>query len=65
MDVVDFYPENANDWMEKGWGVKSKWAFLGDFAAAVKNPFALHSPTFLHPVIGIFRVKVHYVHEKL
>jgi hypothetical protein len=39
MDVIDFYPENANSWMAKGWGVKSKWAFLGDFAKAVQNPF--------------------------
>lgn len=34
LDIVDFYPKGANDWKAKGWGEKSRWAFVkyfGDF----------------------------------
>lgn len=41
MDVIDFYPKDANDWMAKGWWEKSKWAFLVDFQEALgtNSPF--------------------------
>jgi hypothetical protein len=29
--VVECWPETANGWMEKGWGVEGRWRFLGDF----------------------------------
>ncbi|KAA8645443.1 hypothetical protein EYZ11_013543 [Aspergillus tanneri] len=31
LDVVDFFPSTANEFMQKGWVQKSKWAFLRDF----------------------------------
>ncbi|KAJ5385712.1 hypothetical protein N7509_008253 [Penicillium cosmopolitanum] len=30
LDVVDFFPDIANDFMQKGWAKKSKWGFLRD-----------------------------------
>ena len=35
--VVDFYPQNANAWREKGWAREGRWAFLGDFGEAVRE----------------------------
>ena len=29
--VVDFYPQNLNDWKKKGWKEQSHWRFLRDF----------------------------------
>ncbi|KAH7028442.1 metallo-beta-lactamase superfamily protein [Macrophomina phaseolina] len=31
LDVVDFYPKTANDWLAKGWKDKSRWEFLSSF----------------------------------
>lgn len=31
LDVVEFFPKTANDWRQKGWGVRGKWEFLKDF----------------------------------
>ena len=31
LDVVDLFPQAANDWKEKGWKEKAKWRFLLDF----------------------------------
>lgn len=31
LDVVDFFPSTANEFMQKGWVEKSKWVFLRDF----------------------------------
>lgn len=31
LDVVDFFPSTANDFMQKGWVEKTRWAFLRDF----------------------------------
>jgi glyoxylase-like metal-dependent hydrolase (beta-lactamase superfamily II) len=31
LDVIDFYPKPANDWLAKGWKQKSFWGFLSDF----------------------------------
>jgi hypothetical protein len=31
VDILDFYPKSLNPWKKKGFGVKGKWAFLGDF----------------------------------
>ena len=36
LDVVDFWPNTANDWKEKGWKEKGRWKFLKDFANAVE-----------------------------
>lgn len=33
--VVDFFPDSANGWREKGWAREGRWAFLGDFREAV------------------------------
>ena len=34
-DVIDFYPQSANDWRSKGWKEKGRWRFLADFQKAV------------------------------
>ena len=31
IDVVDLFPEKANDWYAKGWSEHSRWNFLQDF----------------------------------
>lgn len=31
LDVIDFFPKKANNWLAKGWGTDTRWAFLGDF----------------------------------
>lgn len=41
VDVVDLYPKPANAWMANGWKEKTRWEFLRDFAAAVKEPAGL------------------------
>lgn len=38
LDVVDFYPAKANDFVEKGWAKKCRWRFLRDFADVVGWP---------------------------
>lgn len=35
LDVVQFFPKQANDFMRKGWKEKARWRFLKDFAEAV------------------------------
>ncbi|KAK3332947.1 beta-lactamase-like protein [Cercophora scortea] len=35
LDVVDFFPATANDFVKKGWVEKARWLFLRDFADAV------------------------------
>jgi hypothetical protein len=35
MNIVDFFPKEANDWKAKGWGKDGKWAFLQDFQGAI------------------------------
>jgi glyoxylase-like metal-dependent hydrolase (beta-lactamase superfamily II) len=37
LNVVDFFPKYANEFVEKGWVEKGRWLFLKDFAGAVKN----------------------------
>jgi hypothetical protein len=32
--VVDFFPQSANGWKEKGWKDKHMWEFLGDLTFA-------------------------------
>lgn len=34
-DVVEFYPNKANDWKRKGWKEAGRWRFLADFQKAV------------------------------
>jgi len=34
LDVIDFYPKPANDWLAKGWKQRSLWGFLRDFKLA-------------------------------
>ncbi|KAG5765643.1 hypothetical protein H9Q72_006288 [Fusarium xylarioides] len=31
LDLIDFFPKQANDWREKGWKEQSRWRFLRDF----------------------------------
>lgn len=35
LDIVDFFPKTANNFVEKGWVQKARWRFLMDFARAV------------------------------
>lgn len=35
LDVVDFFPKQANNFMKKGWVRQARWKFLMDFAKAV------------------------------
>ncbi|PSS00706.1 beta-lactamase-like protein, partial [Coniella lustricola] len=35
LDVVDFFPKYANDFVAKGWADKARWAFLRDFKEAL------------------------------
>lgn len=37
LEVVDFFPEEANGFVEKGWVRDGRWGFLKDFREAVKN----------------------------
>ena len=34
LDVVDFFPERANDWKARGWKEAGRWGFLADFHEA-------------------------------
>ena len=36
LDVMDFFPREANDWKAKGWKEKGRWRFLKDFQRAVE-----------------------------
>ena len=36
LDVVDFFPREANGWKAKGWKEEGRWRFLGDFQRAVE-----------------------------
>ena len=36
LNVLDFFPKEANDWQEKGWRQDGMWAFLKDFQQAVE-----------------------------
>ncbi|KAK7416788.1 hypothetical protein QQX98_004981 [Neonectria punicea] len=35
-DVIDVFPQSANDFMAKGWHHKTRWTFLSDFKNALK-----------------------------
>lgn len=35
LNVVDFFPKYANEFVQKGWVEKGRWLFLKDFAGAV------------------------------
>jgi hypothetical protein len=35
LDVLEFYPANANSWKEKGWREAGMWRFLADFRFAI------------------------------
>ncbi|KAI9799652.1 MAG: hypothetical protein M1833_003967 [Piccolia ochrophora] len=37
LDVMEFFPKEANAWQEKGWAEKGKWLFLADFKEAVER----------------------------
>lgn len=37
LDVVDFFPESANEFKEKGWVEAGRWGFLKDFELAAKE----------------------------
>ncbi|EXJ66171.1 uncharacterized protein A1O5_10787 [Cladophialophora psammophila CBS 110553] len=34
LDVLDFFPQKANEWKTKGWAKKSHWKFLGPLKTA-------------------------------
>lgn len=35
LDVVDFFPKPANDFVKKGWVRQARWKFLRDYVKAV------------------------------
>ncbi|KAH6988903.1 hypothetical protein BKA56DRAFT_611187 [Ilyonectria sp. MPI-CAGE-AT-0026] len=35
LDIVEFFPKTANNWMAKGWKEKARWQFLADFEEAL------------------------------
>ena len=37
LDVLNFFPNTANEWKAKGWKEKGRWKFLDNFAQAVEN----------------------------
>ncbi|MCJ1370821.1 hypothetical protein MMC20_002034 [Loxospora ochrophaea] len=37
LGVVDFFPNEAQGWRERGWKERGKWRFLGDFGGAVEE----------------------------
>jgi hypothetical protein len=37
LHVVDFFPKEANGFVEKGWVREGRWGFLKDFREAVKH----------------------------
>jgi hypothetical protein len=37
LDVVDFFPNSANNWKAKGWDNEARWAFLRDIAGGIDN----------------------------
>lgn len=37
LDVVDFFPKYANDFVKKGWVQEGRWRFLKDFDTAVRH----------------------------
>jgi hypothetical protein len=37
LDVVGFFPKEANEWREHGWAKRAKWMFLKDFGEAIKG----------------------------
>ena len=37
LDVIEFFPSKANNWLEKGWGKNMKWMFLKDFQKGVES----------------------------
>ena len=37
LNIVDFFPEYANDFKAKGWAEEGRWLFLKDFAKAVEH----------------------------
>lgn len=34
-DVLDYYPQPANDWKAKGWKEKGRWRFLANFQKSI------------------------------
>lgn len=36
LEFAEFFPAKANEWKEKSWAEKGRWAFLGDFKEAVE-----------------------------
>jgi glyoxylase-like metal-dependent hydrolase (beta-lactamase superfamily II) len=37
LDIVDFFPNPANDWKARGWKEKCRWSFLHDFVLPAPN----------------------------
>ena len=35
-NIIDVFPQEANDWRAKGWKQKGSWLFLSDFAKALE-----------------------------
>ncbi|KAF2993845.1 hypothetical protein E8E14_002636 [Neopestalotiopsis sp. 37M] len=36
-DMLEYLPENANDWQEKGWKAQTQWSFLEDLMPALSS----------------------------
>lgn len=37
LEVIDFFPNKANEWKTKGWKDTGRWRFLEDFKDAITN----------------------------
>lgn len=37
LGTVDFFPQSANSWKEKGWRDKALWNFLSDLTSAIDS----------------------------
>ncbi|KAL7628554.1 hypothetical protein AAE478_000069 [Parahypoxylon ruwenzoriense] len=51
LNVVDFFPKPANEFMKKGWAKKSRWMFLADFAKAVGHEGKVENADDYGPVV--------------
>jgi hypothetical protein len=36
-DILEYLPENANDWQENGWKAQTQWSFLEDLIPALSR----------------------------
>ena len=42
-NIIDVFPQEANDWLAKGWKQRGSWLFLADFAKALELAETSHA----------------------